>query len=130
MRCGAENFGLHFMCLCKWFGIFGPSLPKLPQYPSTCETGLAKPTEGLETRVRSHLMWSKELKTLDYFFMFPCTWFGVFGTSFPKLPQYLSTSETGIIRPTEGLDTSIRFHLMRNKGLNTWISFPVTLYLI
>ena len=108
-----------FICPCRWVGVFGPNFPKLPQYPSTCETGIVQPTEGPDTRVSSHLMWNKELKTLDFFFMCLCTWFGVFGPNFPKLPQYLSTCETGVIRSTEGLDTSIRSHLMWNKELKT-----------
>ena len=140
--------------LCK-FGVFRPSFPKLSQYPSTWETGITQPTEALDPRVRSHLMWNKKLKTLDYFscvpardlgiwiqfpqiapipeclwnryssthrgqwqyskvsfdvkqgaedfgllFRCPGTWFGVFRPSFPKLPQYLSTCETGVIPPT------------------------------
>ena len=138
-------------------GVVGPSFPKLPQYLSTWETGITQPTEALGTRVRSHLMWNKKLKTLDYFscvpacdlgytwvqfpqivplfkhlwnrfssthrgkwhygkvsfdvkqgaedfallFRCPGTWFGIFGPSFLKLPQYSSTCETGIARPTE-----------------------------
>ena len=35
------------------------------------------------------------------------TWFGVFRSSFPKLPQYLSTCETGTTQPTEGLVTRV-----------------------
>ena len=35
------------------------------------ETGIAQPTESPETRVKSHLMWNKELKTLDYFSCVP-----------------------------------------------------------
>ena len=83
---GVKDFELLFMCPCTWFGVFGPRFPKLPQYPSTYETGIAQPTESSDTRIRSHLMWNKELKTLDYLFC-PCTRFGVFGSSFPKLPQ-------------------------------------------
>ena len=92
--------------------VFWPSFPKLPQYLSTCETGITRPTVGPATRTRSHLMWNKQLKTLDYFSCVPAHDYGVFGTSFPKLPQYLCTCETGIIQPTQGLDTSIRPHLM------------------
>ena len=61
MKQGAEDFGLLFMCHCTWFGVFRPNLPKLLQYPSICETGIAQPTEGHDTRVRSQLMWNKEL---------------------------------------------------------------------
>ena len=100
VKLGAEDFGLFFRCPSTWFGIFRPSFPKLPQYPSTCETGIAQPTEGNGTTVRSHLMWNKELKTLDYFSGVPCTWFGIFRPSFPKLPQCLSTCETGVIQST------------------------------
>ena len=106
------------MCPCTWFGVFRPSFPKLSQCPITCETGKAQLIEGNDTRVSSHLIWNKELKTLDFFFMCPCTWFGVFGPSFPKLPQYLSTSETGIIRTIEGLDTRLRSHLIWSKTLD------------
>ena len=97
---GAEDFGLLFRCPSTWFVVLGPSFPKLPQYSSTCETGIPKPTEGNDIRVRSHLMWGKELQTLDYFSGVPCTWFGIFRSSFPKLPQYLSICQTGVVWPT------------------------------
>ena len=116
---GAEDFGLLFKYPGTWFGVFGPSFPKLPQYPRTCETGIARPTEGSDTRIRSHLMWNKELKTLYYFSDVPCTWFGIFRSSLPKLPQYLSACETGVIRSTQGLDTRVRSHLMWSKELKT-----------
>ena len=57
-------------------------------------------------------MWNKQLKTLDYFSCVPAHDYGVFGSSFPKLPQYLCTCETGIIQPIEGLDASVMPHLM------------------
>ena len=60
-----------------------------------------------------------ELKTLDYFSCVPVHDLGVFGPSFPKLPQYLSTCETGIAQPAEGLDTRVRSYLMENKDLET-----------
>ena len=107
------------MCPCLWFGVFGPNFPKLPRYPSTCETGIARPTEGPDTRVRSHLMWNKELKTLDYFSRVLAHDLGYSCLLSPKLPQYLNTCEAGIIQPTEGLDTSIRSHLMWNKEMKT-----------
>ena len=50
-------------------------------------------------------------------FMCPCPWFGVFECSFPKLPQYLSTCETGTIQLTEGPGTTVGSHLMWNNGL-------------
>ena len=105
------------MSLCAWFGVFPSSFPKLPQYCCTCEIGITWHTEGPDTRAKSYLMWNKELKVIC-----PCTWFGVFEPSFPKLPQYicpiaLSTCEAGIIRPTECLDTSVMSHLMWNKEL-------------
>ena len=43
--------------------------PQIAKYPSTCEIGIGQPTEGCDTRARSHLMWIKEMKILDYF---PC----------------------------------------------------------
>ena len=104
------------MCSSTWFGIFGSSFPKLPQYPSTCETGIAQPTEGNGTTVRSHLMWNKKLETLDYFSVVPAK---VFGPSFSKLPQYRSTCETDIAQPTEDNSTILRSHLMWNKELKT-----------
>ena len=85
MKQGAENFGLLFMCPCTWFGVFGPNFPKLPQYPSTCETGIIRPAEGPDTRVRSHLMWNKELKTLDFLFVWLCTWFRGIWAIFPQI---------------------------------------------
>ena len=95
------------------------SFPKLSQYPSTCEIGITRPTEGNDTRRRSHLMWNKELKTLYYFSGVPFTWFEIFRSSFPKLPQYLSTCETGVIQLAQVLDTRVRSHLMWNKELKT-----------
>ena len=44
----------------------GSSLPKLSQYPCTCKTGIARLTGSLETKIRSHLMRNKKLKTLNY----------------------------------------------------------------
>ena len=108
MKCGAEDFGLLFMCPCTWFWVFGPSFPKFSQYPSTCETGITHPTEGLDTRVRSHLL-----------FMCPCMCFKIFRASFPKLPQYLSTCEIVMAWPTAGPDTRTRSQLMWNKELKT-----------
>ena len=81
---GAEDVGLLFMCPCTWFGVFGPSFPKLSQYLSTCETGIIGPTEGLDTSIRSHLMWNKELKTLDFFLCDSVLDLGVFGPFSPK----------------------------------------------
>ena len=114
MKCWAEDLGLLFMCPCAWFGVFGPSFPKLPQHPSTCETGIAQPTEGPDTRVRSNLMWNKELKTLDYFSCVLAHDLGYLGPVSPNCPN---TCKTGIIGPTEGLDTSLRSYLMWNKEL-------------
>ena len=56
---GAEDFGLFFICRCTWFGVFRSSLPKLPQYASTCETGIARLTE-LDASVWYHFMWNKD----------------------------------------------------------------------
>ena len=98
--------------------------------PEYMWNGYSSTRRGSSHKIKVSFDVKQGAEDLGLLLMFPCTWFGVFGTSFPKLPQYLSTSETGIIRPTEGLGTSIRFHLMQNKELKTWISFPVTLYLI
>ena len=49
--------------------------------------------------------------------MCPCTWFQVYGPSFPNLPQCQSTCETGITWPTDSLDTRVRSHLMQNNKL-------------
>ena len=97
---GAEDFGLLFRCPGTWYGVFGPNFPKLPQYPSIWETGIARPTEGNDTWVRSHMMWNKELKT-GLLFRCPLhmVWH-IFRPSFAKLPQYLGTYETGVIQPT------------------------------
>ena len=51
-------------CLNMIWGVW-VHFPKMPQYMSTCETGITQPTEGLDTWVRSHLMWNKEQNTLD-----------------------------------------------------------------
>ena len=118
MKQGAEDFGVLFMCLYTWFWVFGPSFSKLPQYPSTCLTGIVRPTEGPDTRVRSHLMWNKELKTLDYF---SCVFAHDLGYLGPVSPYCSNTwvHETGIARPKEGPDTRVRSHLMWNKELKT-----------
>ena len=42
------------------------------------------PTEGLDTRVRPHLMRNVKLKTLNYFSCVPAHDLGVFGPSFPR----------------------------------------------
>ena len=113
------------MCPCTWFGVFGPNFPKVPQYPSTCETGIAWPIEGPDTRVRSNLMWNKELKTLDYFSCVLAHDLGYSGPVSPNCPNtWVPVKQVYIIQPTEGLDTSIRSHLMQNKELwRLWISF-------
>ena len=67
VKWGTEVLGLLFVCPFAWFGLFRPSFPKLLQYSSTWETGITQPTQALDTRVISHLMWNKKLKTLDYF---------------------------------------------------------------
>ena len=85
MKCGAEDFGLPFMCPCTWFGVFEPSFPKLAQYPSTCEAGIIQPAEALDTSIRPHLMWNKELKILDFFTCDSILDLGVFGSFSPKL---------------------------------------------
>ena len=87
MKCGTEDFGLLFMCPCAWFGVFGPDFPKLSQYPSTWETGITHSTEGLGTRVRSHLMWNKDLKTLDDFSSIPTFNLGYSGPVSPNCPN-------------------------------------------
>ena len=86
MKQGAKDFGLLFMCPCTWFGVFGPSFPKLSQYLSTCETGIIGPTEGPDTSIRSHLMGNKELKALNFFLCDFALDLGVFGSFSPILP--------------------------------------------
>ena len=107
------------MCPCTWFGVFGPNFPKLPQYPSTCEKQIAQPTEGSSTRVRSHLMWSKELKTLDFFLCDSVLNLGVYWPSSPKLPYCPSTQNTGITQSLDDLGNRVRPHLMWNVELKT-----------
>ena len=67
-------------------------------------------------------------KNFGLLFMCPCTWFWVFGPSFLKFPQYLSTCETGIIGPFCGLDTRVRSHC-EIRTWKLWITFHVTLYI-
>ena len=74
------------MCSCIWFGVFGLSFPNLPQYLSTCETGIIQPTEDLDTSIRSHLMWNKEMKTLDYFLCDSVHDLGDLGPVHPNCP--------------------------------------------
>ena len=38
MNYGAEDFGLPFVCLFKWFGVFAPTFSKLLQPPNNCQT--------------------------------------------------------------------------------------------
>ena len=121
MKQGAEDFGFLFKCPGTWFGVFRPSFPKLPQYLNTCETGTARHTEGNDTRVRSYLMWNKELKTLDYIsgVLAHDLWYS------GPVSQCLSTCETGVIQPIQGLDTRVRSHLIWNIELKTldYLSF-------
>ena len=124
---GAEDFGLLFRCPGTWFGVFRPSFPKLPQYPSTCETGIARPTEGNDTRVRSHLMWNKELKTLDYFSCVPAHDLGYSAPVSPNCWNTWVTVKQVITQSTEGPDTRARSHLMWNKELKTWDYFSCVL---
>ena len=105
---GAEDFGLLFMCPYTWFCVFRPSFPKLPQYPSTSETGIAQPTEGPDTSVRFHFIWKKKLKTLDYFSCIPAH---DLVYSSPVSPNCPNTLVLGIARA--------RAHLMWNKELKT-----------
>ena len=107
------------MCPCAWFGVFGPSFSKLPQYLSTCETGIIQPTEGLDASIRSHLMWNKELKILDFFSCHSVLDLGVLGPFPPKLPQSPSTQRTGINQSSDNLSKRVRPHLMWNVELNT-----------
>ena len=51
------------------------------------ETGTTQPTEALETRVMSHLMRNKELKTLDYFTCVPARDLGYSGPVSPNCPN-------------------------------------------
>ena len=83
----AKDFGLLFMYTSTWFGVFGSSFPKLPQYPSTWETGIAQLAEGNGATVRSHLMWNKELKTSDYFSSIPAHDLGYLGPVSPSCPN-------------------------------------------
>ena len=53
-----------------------------------------------DTRVSSHMMWNKEMKT-GLLFMCPGTWFGVFRSNFLKLPQYLSACVTKVYNSTQ-----------------------------
>ena len=109
----------YFWCLCAWFGVFGPSLPKLPKYPSTHEIGITQPTDSLDTRVRPHLTWNKDLKNLDSFSCVSSHDLGCSGPVSLNCPQYPSTCDTGTVLPTEGPDTRLRSHLMWDKELKT-----------
>ena len=120
MKCGAEDYGQLFTCPCAWFWVFRPSFPKLPQYLSTCETGIAPLTDDLDTRVRSHLMWNKELKTLDYFSCVPGHDLGYLGPISSNGPNTLvPVKQVYIAWPTEGPNTRVRSNLMWNKELKT-----------
>ena len=130
VKCNAENSGLLFVCLYTRFGVFGPSFPKLPQCPNTCETSITQALEGLDTRGKANLMWNLKLKTLDYFSCVPVHNLGYLGSVSPNLRQYLGNCETGIIQPTEDLDTSIRCIRCEIRNRRLWISFSVTLYFI
>ena len=69
-------------------GEFGPSFPKPLQYLSTWETGITQPTEALDTKVKSHLMWNKKLKPLDYFSCVPHVIWGI-RAQFPKIKIWM-----------------------------------------
>ena len=70
-----------------WFGLFWPAFPKLPQSPNTSESSIALLSQGLGTRLRPHLMWNMELKTLDYFSCNPAHDLRYSGTVFLNCPN-------------------------------------------
>ena len=89
------------MCPCTWFGAFRPSFPNMHQYLSNCETGIIRPTEGIDTSIRSHLMWNKELKTLDFFLCNSVLDLGVFGPfshEITLMPIYPKNRYNSIVR--------------------------------
>ena len=53
-------------------GYLGQVSPNCPNtWVPVKQVYITHPTEGLGTRVRSHLMWNKDLKTSDYFSCVP-----------------------------------------------------------
>ena len=65
---GAEGFGLWFLWLYLIFESFLPNCPN--ECPSTQKTGITQLNYQMildGRKVRPHLIWNVELKTLDYF---------------------------------------------------------------
>ena len=86
MKQGGEEFGLIFEWLCvDDSGLSGPSFFKLPYYPSTKKTGITQSLDDLGRRVRHHLMWNVELKTMNYFRCVPPHDLGYLGPVSPTL---------------------------------------------
>ena len=110
---GAEDFGLFLMCPCSWFGVFGPNSLNLSHYLSTCETGIAQPTEGPDTtwcETRCWRLW------ISFHVSLHLIW-GIW-VQFPQIapiPEYLGNS-----------------YISTHRGpryYSVW-SFSVTLYLV
>ena len=77
----------YFLCVDMIWGIWAQfvQIVLMPKYLQNKYT--TQPLEGLDTRLKTNLMWNKDLKTWGYFSCVPaCD--GVFIASFPKLPLY------------------------------------------
>ena len=113
-----------------WFGVFGPNFPKFPQYPSTCETGIARPIEGSDTGVRSHLMRNKELKTLDYFSCVPAHDVGYSDPISPNCPNTQIPVKQVWLDPQRTLTLELGLIWCETRSWRLWITFHMSLHMI
>ena len=111
------------MCPCTWSWVFGPSFLKLPQYLSTCETGIIGPFCGLDTRVRSHC----EIRSWKLWITFHVTVhdLGLFA-NYPKMP-IPTTQKTVVTQSLGDLCRGVRPYLMWKVELKTMDYFRCVL---
>ena len=110
------------MCPCTWFDVFWPSFPKLPKYPSTCETGITQPKE--DPTLEQGLIWCDTRSwrlCITFHLSLHMIW--CISAQFPQIaqiPKYLWNR----YNPTQRRPNSrARSHLMWYKELKTLYYF-------
>ena len=67
VKCGVEHFAGRSVHFLHDFGyIFGSDFPNSPQCCKYTNTGITRPTDGLYTWVRLHLMWNVDFNTFNF----------------------------------------------------------------